>query len=451
MSHPGNICPAVTTINCTMERGRFPADADPCYLAQKAEIAIRLPEGIVTKTGLLRFLNQMVVSALIRAEERKVEYLWDYKAEVVFAMMDPVPVPILTTKDEEIEKYGTNLRHSLSPFARPSIDNAVKHGVYGMRRPDIILVKDKSRRWPGRGATYFDNTAYSDNLKMLIEMKFPGDTLSKGQRDDYALIATDSRFGVMRITDNRSERQKEYDRAYNRRKRPSARRYVLPPLIDSPDDRPQPVPAPLPVPPPEGEPGTIPQPVYENLPLLSPAPWDYLPTVEDWIVLGKEVSSLIEDGWEYVRDGTREKFRQFGAWVTEKGNWLCEEIIDPITRQASYAIRWVSEKTGEVLTWTLSRLQELWLSVLSGMDMTLEYLQSIDWVQILLDIGDGTVQLLIKVRDELVTNIVGLAVAAALIILVAALVAAASVGSAAVGAVCGALALMGGGTLAAAQ
>jgi hypothetical protein len=91
MSNPGNVCPAVTSITCTMERGRYPADEALCYLAQKAEIAMRLPRRIITKAGLVRFFNQLIMSSLIQKEDEKEEYHWSYKAEVVFAIAQPVP------------------------------------------------------------------------------------------------------------------------------------------------------------------------------------------------------------------------------------------------------------------------------------------------------------------------------------------------------------------------
>ncbi|WP_445497010.1 hypothetical protein [Photorhabdus sp. SF281] len=83
ISNSGKMCPAVTSINCTMEIGVFPADEDPCYLAEKAEYALRLPAMIVTKQGAIRFLNQIIMSGLIKVEELKHDFLWSYKAEVV--------------------------------------------------------------------------------------------------------------------------------------------------------------------------------------------------------------------------------------------------------------------------------------------------------------------------------------------------------------------------------
>ena len=432
MSNPGNLCPAVTSITCTMERGTFPGDEDPCYLAQKAEVAMRLPRRIVTEGGLVRFLNQLVMSSLIQKEEEKEKYHWAYKAEVVFAIMYPVPLPMLATSADSKKKYGEDLPQSSNPFARPSREDWVKRNVERRRRPDIILVEKAEKRWPGRAATYFDGKVHADNLKMLIEVKFPGDTLSEDQDRDYTRIATMERFGVLRVDDNRTEKQKEYDKQYNAAFNPSAKKYTLP----SQDD----LPLPVPVPPPEGIPGSIPQPLHKNLPLLSSSPWGSMPSVEDWLVLGHEVSSLAEQGWEYVSETTRQKFHQFGSWVSEKGDWFCENVLDPITQQTHYVFSWMSEKTGEIITWSVEQSQDLWRTVLLGSEVSLEYLKQIDWVQVLSDIGNGTVQLAIQAAEVVAVIIVTIAVAAALVALVAIVAAAIAAGGAAAAALFAALA-----------
>ncbi|WP_241826121.1 MULTISPECIES: hypothetical protein [Photorhabdus] len=74
ISNSGKMCPAVTSINCTMEIGIFPADEDPCYLAEKAEYALRLPAMIITKQGAIRFLNQIIMSGLINIGECEIGY-----------------------------------------------------------------------------------------------------------------------------------------------------------------------------------------------------------------------------------------------------------------------------------------------------------------------------------------------------------------------------------------
>ncbi|MDB6370656.1 VRR-NUC domain-containing protein [Photorhabdus bodei] len=333
ISNSGKMCPAVTSITCTMEIGVFPADEDPCYLAEKAEYAQRLPARITTKLGEIRSLKQIVMSGLIKIEEYKHDFLWPYKAEVVFAIRgkEDVPLPMLATSQTSKQRYGDNLPQSSNPFARPSADDVEKFGIVGIRRPDIILVKDGALRWPGRSATYFDGSVHPDNLKMLIEVKFPGDELSDNQEQDYIQIATRSRFGVMRVDDSRTEEQKQYDEAWRKYYQSDSQHYKNPiPLAPLPPGSPPDDEA-LPAPPAEGVPGTIPQPLTKNPPLLSTSRWSFLPSYEDWVILGQEVASLAENGLNYVRDSTRELLAQFGTWFNQAGKWVCAEIIDPIS------------------------------------------------------------------------------------------------------------------------
>ncbi|WP_387691852.1 VRR-NUC domain-containing protein [Photorhabdus sp. RM71S] len=436
ISNSGKMCPAVTSVNCTMEIGVFPADEDPCYLAEKAEYALRLPAMIVTKLGAIRFLNQVIMSGLIKVEELKHDFLWPYKAEVVFAIREEaVPLPMLATSQISKQRYGDNLPQSSNPFARPSADDTEKFGVVGIRRPDIILVKDETLRWPGRSATYFDGSVHPDNLKMLIEVKFPGDTLNKGQEIDYIQIATRSRFGVMRIDDNRTEEQKQYDEAWRKHYQPGSQHYKNPiPLAPLPPGSPPDDKA-LPALPAEGVPGTIPQPLTENPPLLSTSRWSFLPSYEDWVVLGQEVAGLTENGLNYVRDSTRELLAQFGAWFNQAGKWVCEEIIDPVTHQVSYAFSWVNEQTGKIVTWTENEIKARWQTVQQGSDITLEELKNISWMQILKEVGEGMLEVVVIIAEVAVVILVTVAVAAALIALVEILAAAVAASAAALAAV----------------
>ncbi|MBS9430985.1 VRR-NUC domain-containing protein, partial [Photorhabdus akhurstii] len=427
ISNNGKMCPAVTSITCTMEIGVFPADEDPCYLAEKAEYALRLPAMIVTRLGAIRFLNQVIMSGLIKVEELKHDFLWPYKAEVVFAIRaaKDVPLPMLATSQVSKQRYGNNLPQSSNPFARPSADDVEKFGVKRIRHPDIILVKEEALRWPGRNATYFDGSVHPDNLKMLIEVKFPGDSLSKGQEKDYIRIATRDRFGVMRVDDNRTEEQKQYDEAWRKLYQPDSQHYKNPiPLAPLPPGSPPDGEA-LPTPPAEGVPGTIPQPLTKNPPLLSTSRWSFLPSYEDWVVLGQEVAGLAENGLNYIRDSTRELLAQFGTWLNQTGKWVCEEIIDPISHQASYAFSWVNEQTGKIMTWTESEIKARWQIVQEGSDITLEELKNISWMQILKEVGEGMLEMVVIIAGVAVVILVTLAVAAALIALVEILAAAA--------------------------
>ncbi|WP_445493871.1 VRR-NUC domain-containing protein [Photorhabdus sp. SF281] len=434
ISNSGKMCPAVTSINCTMEIGIFPADEDPCYLARKAEYALRLPAMIITRLGAIRFLNQVIMSGLIKVEELKHDFLWPYKAEVVFAIRGPkdVPLPMLATSLASKQRYSGNLPQSSNPFARPSADDTKKFSVKRIRRPDIILVKDKALRWPGRNATYFDGSVHPDNLKMLIEVKFPGDDLTLGQQTDYIQIATEDRFGVMRISDNRTEEQKQYDETWRKHYQPGSQHYKNPiPLAPLPPGSPPDDDA-LPSPPEEGVPGTIPQPLTKNPPLLSTSRWSFLPSYEDWVILGQEVAGLTEQGLDYVRNSTRERLAQFGAWFSETGKWVCNEIIDPITHQASYAFSWVSEQTGKIVTWTESEIKARWQTVQQGSDITLEDLKNISWMQILKKVGEEMLEVIVIIAEVAVVILVTLAVAAALIVLVKILAAASAAALAAV-------------------
>uniref|UniRef100_UPI0036DD13F5 VRR-NUC domain-containing protein n=1 Tax=Photorhabdus sp. RM322S TaxID=3342825 RepID=UPI0036DD13F5 len=437
ISNSGKMCPAVTSINCTMEIGVFPADEDPCYLAEKAEYALRLPAMIITKQGAIRFLNQIIMSGLIKVEELKHDFLWPYKAEVVFAIRGKkdVPLPMLATSQVSKQRYGDNLPQSSNPFARPSADDMEKFGVVGIRRPDIILVKEEALRWPGRNATYFDGSVHPDNLKMLIEVKFPGDKLAEDQEIDYIQIATEDCFGVMRVSDNRTEEQKQYDEAWRKHYQPDSQHYKNPiPLAPLPPGSPPDDDA-LPVPPEEGVPGTIPQPLTKNPPLVSTSPWSFLPSYEDWVILGQEVAGLTEQGLDYIRDSTRELLAQFGVWFSETGKWVCKEIIDPITHQASYAFSWVSEQTGKIVTWTESEIKARWQTVQQGSDITLEELKNMSWLQILKKVGEEILEVVVIIAEVALVILVTLAVATALIVLLDILAAAAEVSAVALAAV----------------
>ncbi|WP_339959414.1 hypothetical protein [Photorhabdus hainanensis] len=261
---------------------------------------------------------------------------------------------------------------------------------------------------------------------MLIEVKFPGDSLSKGQETDYIQIATEKRFGVMRVDDSRTEEQKQSDEAWRKLYQPGSQHYKNPiPLAPLPPGSPPDDEA-LPAPPAEGVPGTIPQPLTKNPPLLSTSRWSFLPSYEDWVILGQEVAGLAENGLNYVRDSTRELLAQFDTWLNQAGKWVCEEVIDPISHQVSYAFSWVSEQTGKIVTWTESEIKARWQTVQQGSDITPEELKNISWIQILKEVGEGMLEMVVIIAGVAVVILVTLAVAAALIALVEILAAAAA-------------------------
>lgn len=152
---------------------------------------------------------------LVNIDEKINNYLWWYKPEVTFSMPSVtdrdkrVPaVPHLISKYVKVEdrsddnfNYGINRRHSPSWRSRIM---STSLGAY-RRRPDLIIVKDPEKRWPGSAIRPDDsvyNAAYKDNIKRLVEMKFPGDKFHRGQEDDYKYISGINRFSALWITED---------------------------------------------------------------------------------------------------------------------------------------------------------------------------------------------------------------------------------------------------------
>lgn len=161
------------------------------------------PKEILTSKGQPRKTErkQDIVDHLINAEEKAYNYLWPYKPEVTFS---------LPHTDEEFAvpnlKNGTdiNRRHTRWKASKSKIENG-----YTVR-PDIIVVENKETRWPGREVdeTYYGH-AYEDNLKYLLEMKFPGDSLDERQKRNYIRIATRERFSVLKINSHEKDEKNQ--------------------------------------------------------------------------------------------------------------------------------------------------------------------------------------------------------------------------------------------------
>lgn len=122
-------------------------------------------------------LKQQCVSGRLKAADAISDHRSSYKAEVNYDMSRDPPAPIMdsgvVTKTHDylpgwIQKYWPG---GLGGYT-PSVGN--------IRRPDIVIVNDPSL------------PPTQDNLKSVVEIKFPGDTLTRTQRDAYAQIAGDS-------------------------------------------------------------------------------------------------------------------------------------------------------------------------------------------------------------------------------------------------------------------
>ena len=175
----------VTSVNVETGYAQLERATDKGYLDPKLRAASVVPKLIIrTLRGKSTDVNmkQLAVALMIWLDEKNHDYLWYYKAEVTFNVpLSGTPVPVLTANSKD-----KNRRHSHNPFGQV-IPGAQR------RRPDIIIVKDKNIRWPGRAATYPTGEAYMDNLSRVVEVKFEGDQLSKDQDRDYpeAVIQAD--------------------------------------------------------------------------------------------------------------------------------------------------------------------------------------------------------------------------------------------------------------------
>lgn len=453
------VCPGGTTVTCRVEGAQLPSLENECYLKAKAVFASYFPRASYTKDGAKRSLKQLVMSGLIRAEESLADWLWPYKAEVVFAMRGTkrIPLPIMATSTDKRKKYGNDLPHSSNPFAMPPSGQWVPKGVTGRRRPDIILVKNETNRWPGRGENW-EGKVCTDNLHRLIEVKFPGDRLSREQEKDYKLISTPARFSVFHVEENRRSRRKEREKAWE------AQEHLLAGYREKTGHKP-----------------VFSQEALENLvlvdfPLVSENLWRVKPAASLWWALNVDVpafgqavladsqpvsgwqmftdgiqeageylvheaSGYIVSGYEYTRDTAAEAwavscdyigsgldflseelaaaFAATGIWFRESGKWVVREVIEPGTNALMYGVYWLSDVTGELIQISQDYLLGEWRKVCFYTDLTIEVLQNVKWSQIMTDLGNGMVQVALWVEDHVFEIVASVAVAAAIVVLVA--------------------------------
>lgn len=122
-------------------------------------------------------LKQGCVSAHLKGLDKALDHRSNYKQELNYDMTQTPPSPItdsgVDTKPHDylsgwIKKYwGSKPEHSPK----------YKAGIGLIRRPDVVVVNDPSK------------PPTQDNIKQIVEMKFPPDRLTARQRDAYVLIA----------------------------------------------------------------------------------------------------------------------------------------------------------------------------------------------------------------------------------------------------------------------
>lgn len=131
-----------------------------------------------------RSLKQVCVSAQLRALDASLQHRSPYKPEINYDMTKNPPEPIM---DSTIETKG----HDWLPgWLRKWWPEDPEHPPFepgrGMvKRPDVIIVKD-----PTKPPT-------QDNIKKVVEIKFPPDKVSEEQKDAYEVIAGDAEVVTM--------------------------------------------------------------------------------------------------------------------------------------------------------------------------------------------------------------------------------------------------------------
>ncbi|WP_238923173.1 VRR-NUC domain-containing protein [Achromobacter ruhlandii] len=132
-----------------------------------------------------RKLNQVCVSGRLKELDKLLSGRSPYKPEVNYDMTQAPPEPIMDSEDDTqphgwlrgwIDKYWGDPEKD-RPNWKP------KRGY--IRRPDVVIVNNPNR------------SPYQDNIRLVVEIKFPNDDPTDGQLEAYALIAGDENKVVL--------------------------------------------------------------------------------------------------------------------------------------------------------------------------------------------------------------------------------------------------------------
>ncbi|WP_028131672.1 VRR-NUC domain-containing protein [Escherichia coli] len=353
-----------TGVEMVEKQSRLPTTENRQYLHIKVEYAMRFPQlsAQIRRKGKTyqMSLKQTVMSGLIRVDEIARNYCWYYKAEVAFDMRTTPPRPFLSST--LLEKDGAGRRHTTNPFPVPG------RGIY--RRPDVIIVKNKEDRWPGLAGPDTEGNMHSDNLARLVEVKFPGDVLSREQYNEYMQIVgrNRTRMTILEIHDCRPEEHQWVDQVVNvtmKAWQTSGAKYW--PLALYP-------------------------PVFMPRPPSTPV----AARIEPWTYAGKAVSDLSEgavrgvaEGWNALSKETQLVLNSAASWLNDSGEWVYQ--------QGSEVWVWASQTGKSVKSWTNAQIKAAWTEIQHATDMTLDMLKQVDWVQVLTNVAKTVGVILVAV------------------------------------------------------
>ena len=140
--------------------------------------------------------NQACVEEALATADKQTGYKSRYKAEVSYNMQFRPPRPMmekdhygdLTTQPIRAE-FGHLINRAEIEYD-PALRRPSGMEGYRFRRPDVVVVKDPTQ------------PPDQSNISQVIEMKFPNDSLSDGQQEDYTRIGgSKSKFKVYRKDD----------------------------------------------------------------------------------------------------------------------------------------------------------------------------------------------------------------------------------------------------------
>lgn len=124
-------------------------------------------------------LKQACVSERLKSLDKLLSYRSPYKQEINYDMTKQPPAPIM---DSKIDTKG----HDYLPGwikkrwgSEPEHPSVYKPGTGLIRRPDVVVVKDPLK------------PPNQDNIKQIVEMKFPPDAITEAQERAYERIAGD--------------------------------------------------------------------------------------------------------------------------------------------------------------------------------------------------------------------------------------------------------------------
>jgi hypothetical protein len=232
------------------------------------------------------------------------------------------------------------------------------------RRPDVIIVKYRTVRWPGLATTDHDGVAHPDNIVRVVEMKFPGDSLDKEQEKAYKLIAGGGvdRLCIVDVNDCNKELEKARKNA-SQPQSSTTPQSTQPPIL-------------LPPPPPGTPPGKGGR---KLMPMRTTVPIAKAVFYEEWL---SDLENAIQPLWQDLKHGAsqlsgevQDILRREVAWLYSAGHWVQDA--------ASKSYVYLNAQRQVLSRWTQEQLDAVWEQIVSFTDLTKEAFQRIEWMQII--------------------------------------------------------------------